>query len=507
MKTTSLISQKNWMNLFFVTVFAVGPLVIEFPAFADKCSDATKGIENKCQAEGNKAKAIYVNSPQQSGMALTAGQQKLTADQTAAAHEAAASACLKFSDDCNNACDKQKDPNGFNKCKQAVVVAANKLYADGTSFKLDGSDWALIATLAGTAGVGALALSHMGGSSSQQQPQPSPSSTPSTSQALQPNCSLNCQYADSYKYADCNTFLTQACANYGIQTSTTTTTTTPVTGTIISSGGMSAQPDCASFNARYCSQTQAAATSGQCNLANTNPQQIAQLNMAGSGEGYSTTYCQNWIASTWCSADSSRSVCPSCRQLQTNLSSTCQTSSDPASCLANQTTSTTTDSTVCAGDPLSQPGGSLAGVGTTSGSTPITSLPDSTFVTPGPTASTSTSTSTTSSLPTADTSAAVSSQVKTQSSSAGTREVAGGGTLPSDTYSGGSSGGVSTGYQTSSVNSDMIAAGGVIVARGGSATPSRGPASDVQGQTGPSLFSTGSQAISKWCHAKVQNCP
>jgi len=61
------------------------------------------------------------------------------------------------------------------------------------------------------------------------------------------------------------------------------------------------------------------------------------------------------------------------------------------------------------------------------------------------------------------------------------------------------------GFHTAPVNGeDLVAAGGVIVAK--SASVSRGPASDVQAAYGPSVFAMGTQAIQARCQAGKLNC-
>jgi len=92
-----------------------------------------------------------------------------------------------------------------------------------------------------------------------------------------------------------------ACATYGqpVDPATVAPSLPPLTGTVlyVPGGGAAQQPDCASFNARYCASSDAPITS----YGNQRPDGvITQVNFAGTGEGRRTPYCQNIVATQWC---------------------------------------------------------------------------------------------------------------------------------------------------------------------------------------------------------------
>jgi hypothetical protein len=308
---------------------------------------------------------------------------------------------------------------------------------------------------------------------------------PPPSGALQPNGSLNCQMADSYRYADCDSYLTQACMGYGAPTAMAQTL--PNTGTIISTPGGLTTPDCNAFTARYCSPT----VSGGSSYGNALPNgAVTQVNVAGSGEGIHTPFCQVAVANVWCNDPAmgpARAQCPSCRQAASLQGATC--AANPALCLA-QGTGNTGNNPACAGDPLYTAGSPYASPGTVAGgATPALFLPQSAGGTnpggqqPGRTI--------------------VTSNAKASRSTAGgaARE---GGSVPSFAPPNGSAAAIAKASRATS--SDIVSTGGVIVARAPSA--SSGPAPDVQGQYGPSLFVTSTSVIRQRCQeGKLNNCP
>jgi hypothetical protein len=189
--------------------------------------------------------------------------------------------------------------------------------------------------------------------------------------------------------------------------------------------------------------------------------------------------------------------------MQTNNSATC--AANPALCLAQnspQQLAAVTVGSVCSGDPLYTPGSpyALPGVtGTaatvvagqaavTGGGLPVVVLPSSTA-----SVGSGMGTTVTTGLPVTGGGIAVTSAAK-----GGVRE---GHAVASAS---------GTAMQPSSVHagtSELIAAGGVIVA-GGPSSISRGPASDVEAQFGPSLFATTSNVVRQHCQAgKLNNCP
>jgi hypothetical protein len=199
-------------------------------------------------------------------------------------------------------------------------------------------------------------------------------------------------------------------------------------------------------------------------------------------------------------------------------SATC--AANPAICVAQtspQLLSAVTDNPACQGDPLYTPGSPYAtGVTATTGAVATTNIPGTTATTtngalpvvvlPTNTGSGSANpiNSGTIGLP-SGTGVAVTSQ--SANPNGGVRE---GRTIAraANGASGSSSGlGAIKPSSISTGPSELIAAGGVIVASGASGI-SRGPASDVESQYGPSLFATSSQVIRLHCqYGKLNNCP
>lgn len=489
----------------------------EFPAWAG--GDCAVDIPASCEADATPTMAgVMGGLGGSSGRGLNGGavgQGQATGAGAAGMSQQAAKCASKQSQcnlkNCNN--DKSK----VAECKKAVADKAAQFNAQSAAFgqNADGSEKTASSSGAGGAGaaalLGALAGAAMGMMMAKQQQQPPPPLPPPVATgALQLNGSLNCQMADSFQYADCDTYLTQACAGYGSQTVASMPAAIPITGTVISTpGGMAAGPDCASFSARFCSPNVTPAQGVGNPLSNG---AVTQVNLAGSGEGLTSPYCQNAVANNWCtdpSFGSARAVCPSCRQVASGQSPACV--ANPALCLGQNSPAQLTqvqNNPACAGDPLFTPGSPYATNGTAlngmvaTGSMPAVILPQSAGTPIG--GGNSKSTGALGSTVASGTSGASSSGGTTGSGA--NRE---GTTLSGGGASGGGSG-ISTSLKVSSAsitNSELVAGGGVIVASGSKAT-SRGPASDIEAKFGPSLFVTSTQIIRQHCLAgKLLNCP
>lgn len=343
-----------------------------------------------------------------------------------------------------------------------------------------------------------------------QQPQ-MPPPTPPTG-ALQANRTIDCSQSDAGTYSECNDQLAQLCLR----------------------SLSSAQ--CQAFASRYCGSASGTATNPtiNANLPTTSPAlgdgiktatttvdtlgqpTLFSGRMGATGEGVGTPFCKVVVATKYCS-QSGRDKCPSCVQLAINKSPIC--ANDPALCLAqNSPDQINQAKQTCPTDPA---------------------FSDPTFVAGGG-----------AQLP--PNLRGGSPAVLPQQDGLGqTTTAAGGGSGgPSVAGTGGSngSGGISTssirpasaagGHAGDGVSEGRggvasrggFASGGGVAARGGDHTGggyamgsretasvggyrpasagNSGPASDVQGQYGPSVFALGSQTIRNRCAAgKLLNCP
>lgn len=286
--------------------------------------------------------------------------------------------------------------------------------------------------------------------------------------AIQSDGSVNCSAPDAVNFSACNPYFSQSCT------------------AAIAAGAFSTSAGCQTFAARYCSAPNASAA------------QIAQAAQSGlpvvgaTGEGLSENpaFCQKVLASNFC-AQPGRGGCPSCQSLSAQLGSACTT--NPTLCLAQSSTTTLeTARLTCPTDPMfANPAYAMGGAATvvTGGSGLATSVP----VTGG----------------TIVGGAPVVLPQSASASGAATRE----GVTRSAASTGMSAQSVGAGSGgTQSVRAgggDRVATagGGAAVAyNGASAVNTAGPAPDVQGQFGPSLFSTSSQAIRSRCESGRLNC-
>lgn len=403
--------------------------------------------------------------------------------------------CANLADECDTRCSTPQEKKA---CKEAVNQKASDIKAQSVANTQNGSNSGMMSALMGAAMGGAMAYM-MAKQQQQNQPPPPPPPQPIATGALQLNGSLNCQMQDSYRYEDCNSFLAQFCQSQATAAAATQAgamMATPMTGAVISqaAGVLPTTPDCASFTANYC------ATSVTPPMPYGNVRQdgsITQVNLAGTGEGLGTPYCGNAVASQWCNDPlyaSQRMSCPACRQMQTNNSATC--AANPALCLAQnspQQMAAVTVGSACSGDPLYTPGSPYALPGLTGTATTLvagqTTMPGAglpVVVLPSSTAPVGSGMG----LPVA-----------------GPPVTGGGIAVTSAAKKAGMREGRGVASTSSAGTSELIAAGGVIVA-GGPSGVSRGPASDVEAKFGPSLFATTSSVVRQHCQAgKLNNCP
>lgn len=452
----------------------------------------TKAITAYCQKGGSQAvnsltNFIKTGSPTDNAANL----QQATATSSAASSANA--------DDCANMIpticgDKSCDPQDAKACKQAGQDAASNMKAQSDSLGANSSS--LSSMLPMLLGVGAMAaMMAMQKQQQQQAPPPQP-----TYGALQPNGGLNCAMADSYKYADCDSYLsTIACVGYG--NPTTVPAGPPVTGTIVAApGGMMAQPDCASFTQRYCSPSQVPGTA----MGDVLPNGVTtQVNIAGMGEGYSTPYCQNYAATAWCNDPTfgaSRQSCSACRTLVSNTGQTC--SLNPQLCMAQNSSPAAADGNpACQGQPVYQP---TIPIGTVTAGNAASANGGSGAIQAVASGGPATGSGLSNSGPTVATTLPQSVGANSAAALAGIKRA---GALRASGQAAREGAGNGEGVHPGSVNSDYLAAaGGVILPR--SASVSRGPASDVQGPYGPSLFAMGTQVYRQRCQAhQFNNCP
>lgn len=452
------------------------------------------------------------------------GQLQGESAKVAALGNAVKAACLKAQEDCKKSC---KTPEELKKCEpfgtragmagqeaaQATDAGQQAAQTGDASGAQEGAGQqaaegggmnpGMAAGLLGAAG-GILAAM-MGKKKDDQNQQPQ---MPPPTGALQANRTIDCSKSDAGTYSECNDQLAQLCM----------------------SSLSSAQ--CQAFASRYCGSASETAPNPTVNTnlpttppalgdgiktaATTTVDTLGQPTLFGgrvgaNGEGIGTPFCKVVVATKYCS-QSGRDKCPSCVQLAINKSPICV--NDPALCLAqNSPDQINQAKQTCPTDPAFSDPTFVAGGGAQlppnlRGGTPA---------------------------------------VLPQKDGLGQTTIAAGGGSggPSVAGTGGSNG--SGGISTSSIRPASAAGGyagdGVSEGRGGGAfrgsdhmgagdrtgggyamgsretasvgggyRPSSaghsGPASDVQGQYGPSVFALGSQIIRNRCAAgKLLNCP
>lgn len=319
---------------------------------------------------------------------------------------------------------------------------------------------------------------------------------------------LNCSKDDAYEYMDCNTTLASACA-------------AKINGNSYASDKL-----CQNFSNRFCASTSSSSSAVTTVAATANGPA-----KGGVGEGLSQNpgYCQQVLAFNFCQG-SGRGECPSCLQLVANRAPAC--ANNPALCLAqNSPEQLNQAKQTCPTDPVfSNPnmitGGQVA-TGISGGAPlPVAVLPSGSSAAQVVNAGTS-ATGTTTATAGANSQLAATTGSSTNGSSNGTvvtfstasvkggasEAVAGGATREGgggSQYASGGAGGsgmnpVGYGSRNAGNSREIAAAGG---GAGNMRPSSVGPAPDVQGQFGPSVFAMGTQVIRQRCQAgKLNNCP
>jgi hypothetical protein len=502
--------KKSWLHYTLTASLGFSPLSVEV-AWAQG-GGCTQRAVNACKSIGSSA--VSGLSGQQVGGSLFGNAANSFNNMSAAQQGLSQGA-----GDCAAAgareCQKCTSPAEKKQCMQQVQDQANNMQQQSDQMGGGAGDMSQILPL--LAGLGAMAA--MMAMQKKNQPPPQPPPPPQQVYgALQPNCSLNCAMADSYQYADCDNYLESACAGYGVPMTSSTgqilPTPPPVTGTIIAvPGGMMAKPDCGSFVNRYCQQAQAPLQQNACQLPNG---MVLQLNMAGTGEGYGRPFCKQQIAQQWCNDPTygaqRQLSCQTCRGLASETGQTCAV--HPELCLADSTGGSSPNNTVCAGEP------GFSGGGTTFGGGPGVAVPAA----PGAGA-----TQTVGSAGTTGTSGPTTAVSLPQSAGAGSgRAAKGGGFRVASAGSGGQSaegavregqgngaiggaggkGGGPGSLRVASVGKDNLAAVGGVIMPGTVKGVARGPASDVYGAYGPSVFALSTLVYRQYCEAgKFNNCP
>lgn len=307
--------------------------------------------------------------------------------------------------------------------------------------------------------------------------------------ALQANGSIDCSKPDALAYRDCNGFMENRCK------------------TILD------DPTCQQFSARYCGPT----AGGNASIVvqpQTPPGVVFGVDPAtlygAQGEGVGSAYCRGVTGWNFCKVGG-RGSCPSCLQIQRNQSPAC--AQNPALCLAQNSLGEIEKAKVsCPTDPaFADPayaagGGSQVPGSVATGGLPAVVLPQS--VGAGNAASVSTATVASGGSPLTGGISTQSAGAAPASGDQGLRE----GVVTGYSQAGYAGAEVSVGGGAGSASlsagggREFASASGVAV--GFRPSSVSGPASDVQGQFAPSLFSTSSQVIRQRCQAgRLNNCP
>ncbi|MBX3021950.1 MAG: hypothetical protein KF799_09765 [Bdellovibrionales bacterium] len=455
---------------------------------------------------------------------LGKGQAQVTGA-AAADMATVAESCRKSQDQCAKECASQppqKRKAEENKCKAALIAAAEGHQAQSTNFASTSTQSQQVATQSGAEGsssqpqssgsgglggmgaalMGAAAgglLGYMLGKNSSDDKK-----NQEYYGALQENGTIDCSKPDAFNYSDCNGYLSNLCK----QKMTANTFTS--------------DPACQNFSQRYCggaSTTDSAIVpissgSGVDLGDGLVVQSSPPVGVVGEGLTYDPSFCQSVLAHNFCK-QSGRSGCPSCLQLVANQAPGC--AANPALCMAQNSAEQLNQAKVsCPTDPIfANPDaiktGSQVALELNSGA----SLPTVTL--PSGTDPAATNSNLNVNL-TASTGGGVSTMsvqsVKGQAAGGSAngqapREGQGSGQGSQAAY-GGSNGSVGgSGYRPASQGGGTGSARDVASAGGGGYKPTSavaGPASDIQGQFGPSVFAVGSQVIRNRCQLGKLNC-
>lgn len=336
--------------------------------------------------------------------------------------------------------------------------------------------------------------------------------------ALQPNGTIDCSKPDAYQFRDCNSYMEAKCrVNFD-------------------------DPYCQLFSQRVC--TAAGATPPPVNTAPPPPvntgtpvnfaiTNVAQQALGQPGEMNGSTYCRQLMAHNFCKVGG-REQCPSCMMQARQQSPVCQ--QNPATCLAqNAAPDIERAKQTCPTDPAFADPAFAAGLGT--GTNPVAGS-GGPGVSPNRTPPAVV-------LPQSIGEGHVNNNGQGASGSTASHGGGGGNGSGGSGYHGSGGGGSGTGNTVVATSYEMQSAGGATregYSNGGSQAgsgggsgsgggygtqsaggahrevagshgpnyrmASTGPASDVQGQYAPSLFSTSSAVIRQRCQAgRLNNCP
>jgi hypothetical protein len=226
-----------------------------------------------------------------------------------------------------------------------------------------------------------------------------------------------------------------------------------------------------------------------------------------------TQYCKGVTGWNYCKT-SGREQCPSCLQIQRNQSAAC--AQNPALCLAQNSVSEIEKAkSTCPTDPAFADPSFVAGGGAqvppalgAPGSLPAVVLPQS--VSAGGSANGGATVSTGSNIAGTSQAGGGTGGISTMSANGsnanpneqGTREGYANNGNSQASYGGGGAGGSAV-VGSYGGGREFASAGGMKPA-----SVAGGPATDVEGQYGPSLFTTSSQVIRRRCQAgRLNNCP
>lgn len=508
----------KWLRRALALLISAGLTSPSGPAFAqgDACASGMKKWQRDCGAglaatgaAGSTASGPTDGANQQgTQLASAAGQYGATATQ-------AGSTCSKAAGECRKACKGEKAKqcdglaNGANMANSAADQAnsmqqqsANTAGAAGGGGL--GDIMPLVGALAG-AGLAYMMAKKQEEEQKKKQMEQQLAQQLAMMRALQPNGTLDCSKPDAFQYADCNGYLANLC-------------TQKMAANVFQSDG-----PCRTFASRYCGGGGLA--SSRTGVAGSPPAYIpigslppptlaapSANDMAGLpamaqvGDGLASDpgFCQSVLAYNYCTQPG-RNQCPSCVQLAQSRTQGCQ--ANPASCLAqNSPEQVNLARQNCPTDPMfANPALAAVGLGATGGGlnpgAPAVVLPQNkkrglstASAVHGSGSGSGVGVAGGSSVSGGDSHAKVLAASSAGSASRDGRPSRGIG-APSQTSSSSSFAPASAGSST-----DRVAGGGSS-GRDVASSVTDGPAPDVQGQFGPSVFAVGSQAIRQWCQA------
>lgn len=478
-----------------VTAAAAGAPACAKPLI-DKCKNAA--LKVAAEHQFTLGQVAVANKDNLKGGAEGESAAKATA---AAAMDDVAAACKSDVDKCK-ACGSStpKQKQDTETCKKALTEMSASHSADALALRGDATGAADTAKAAGTdqpaapaepastgggmggmgsAALGALAgglLGYMMGKKSEKKDKKS-----DNDDALQDNGTLDCSKKDAYVYSDCNSYLSAVCSQK------------------MTSNSFASDESCQNFSKRYCGSSSANSDSS---ALSSNSSSSPAKGVTGEGLANDPGFCQNVLAHNFCK-QTGRNECPSCLQIAANQAPACV--NNPALCMAqNSAEQINMAKQSCPTDPIFanpaniKTGNQIVTELNNGGTLPVVTLPNGS----SPSGLVATASA---GAPAAGASTA--GVVVTQSVQSGVREGQATGPNSQAGYGNGSASSRSlNGVPGAGGNSREIASttGGY---KSASAAMS-GPASDVQGQYGPSLFALGTQVIRQHCQAgKLINCP